>query len=92
LEFACLFNMLGKLVAMFLDKFIVHTLANNKQFQRLALKIDDVIAKNKSVLESKLSDYARDNVKSMKIKSNDAFSKIKDRWEEIKKQWIGGDN
>jgi hypothetical protein len=28
----------------------------------------------------------------MKIKSNDAFSKIKDRWEDIKKQWIGGDN
>lgn len=79
-------NMLGKFVAMFLDKFIVHTLANNKQFQRLALKIDDVITKNKSVLESKLSDYARDNVKSMKIKSTDAFSKIKDRWEDIKKQ------
>lgn len=74
--------MLGKFVAMFLDKFIVHTLANNKQFQRLALKIDDVITKNKSVLESKLSD----NVNSMKMKSNDAFSKIKDRWEDIKKQ------
>jgi len=78
--------MLGKVVAMFLDKFIVHTLANNKQFQRLAVRIDDVITKNKSVLESKLHDFAKENVNSMKIKSTDAFSKIKGRWEDIKKQ------
>ena len=75
--------MFGKVIAMFLDKFIVHTLANNKQFQRLALRIDDIVTKKKSVIQAKISDI-RDG--SMNLTNSDIFSGIKDRWESIKKQ------
>lgn len=42
--------MFGKLFAWLMNDVTVHTLANNKRFQQMAVKMDSSIAKNKKVL------------------------------------------
>jgi hypothetical protein len=42
--------MFGKLFAWLMNDVIVHTLANNKRFQQMAVKMDSSITKNKKVL------------------------------------------
>lgn len=46
--------MFGRILSWFLNDIIVQKLANNRSFQRLALKIDNSIQSNKKTLEEKL--------------------------------------
>ena len=43
-------SMFGKLVAWFVNDIVVHTLANNKRFQQMAVRMDHSITKNKKVI------------------------------------------
>lgn len=61
--------MIGKAISWLLDKYIVHTLANNRSFQKIALKIDNIINNNKKVMEEKLIKNIQDN-KDVLIKEN----------------------
>jgi uncharacterized protein YwlG (UPF0340 family) len=43
--------MIGRLISWFMNDIIVRTLANNKRFQGMALKIDGFLTKNKQVVQ-----------------------------------------
>jgi hypothetical protein len=63
-------SMFGKLFAWLMNDVIVHTLANNKRFQQMAVKMDSSIAKNKKVISEK---YLKDGEKIF----NENLSKAK---------------
>lgn len=62
--------MFGKLFAWLMNDVIVHTLANNKGFQRMAVRMDSSISKNKKILTE---DYIKTGEKIVK----EQVSKVK---------------
>lgn len=45
-----------RMISWIVNDLIVHRLANNRNFQKLALKIDATIQNNRSVIEKKIKD------------------------------------
>lgn len=48
--------MFKRLLSYVVNDIIVHNLAHNKNFQRLALRIDEIITRNRTLIEKKLKD------------------------------------
>lgn len=52
-----------RLISWIVNDLIVHRLANNRHFQKFALKIDATIEKNRTVIEKKIKDTDLNDVK-----------------------------
>lgn len=81
-------SIFGRLVSWLLNDIIVHTLANNRRFQRLALKIDSTITNSKKIMEEKYVSNVAGTIKDKKetLQKFDVSKFINTFKEEVQKE------